>query len=374
MRCKVIYLFTILIVGLYFITLVGFGIGQEEVTIGLLGPMTGTAAQSGNNMRDAVSLGIEEVNESNRLPGITLRMVVVDDEGNPTVSKNGNTRLVYKEKAIVVIGAVHSSCTLANMEVTKEAGVPQITPISTSPEITQKGNKWIFRTAATDAIQAENIVKIALEKLNKKRLAVIYVLDDYGRDATKVLLDVSNRMGYPPVAVESFNPDDKDFSSQLLKIKEKNADTLIIWSLYEPAALIAKQVAQMGLQIQLMGGGGLTNSKYVELGGEATNGTIMCQTYHPSSKEPHIVSFTEKFKEKYGRNPDPNAAQSYDAIMIVVAALEKVGIDDKSKIRDAIASTLNFNGVTGIISFDDTGDAPRDMKVIQIRNGEYELF
>jgi len=374
MKGKIICLVIVLIVGLGLIVLSGFGIGQEEVTIGLLGPMTGTAAQSGNNMRDAVALGIEEVNESNRLPGITLRMVVVDDEGNPTVSKNGNMRLVYKEKAIVVIGAVHSSCTLANMEVTKEAGVPQITPISTSPEITQKGNKWIFRTAATDAIQAENIVKIALEKLNKKRLAVIYVLDDYGRDATKVLLDVSNRMGYPPVAVESFNPDDKDFSSQLLKIKEKNADTLIIWSLYEPAALIAKQVAQMGLQIQLMGGGGLTNSKYVELGGEATNGTIMCQTYHPSSKEPHIVSFTEKFKEKYGRNPDPNAAQSYDAIMIVVAALEKVGVDDKSKIRDAIASTLNFNGVTGIISFDDTGDAPRDMKVIQIRNGGYELF
>jgi len=374
MKGKIICLVIVLIVGLGLIVLSGFGIGQEEVTIGLLGPMTGTAAQSGNNMRDAVALGIEEVNESNRLPGTTLRMVVVDDEGNPTVSKSGNTRLVYKEKAIVVIGAVHSSCTLANMEVTKEAGVPQITPISTSPEITQKGNKWIFRTAATDAIQAENIVKIALEKLNKKRLAVIYVLDDYGRDATKVLLDVSNRMGYPPVAVESFNPDDKDFSSQLLKIKEKNADTLIIWSLYEPAALIAKQGAQMGLQIQLMGGGGLTNSKYVELAGEATNGTIMCQTYHPSSKEPHIVSFTEKFKEKYGRNPDPNAAQSYDAIMIVVAALEKVGVDDKSKIRDAIASTLNFNGVTGIISFDDTGDAPRDMKVIQIRNGEYELF
>jgi len=374
MKGKIICLVIVLIVGLGLIVLSGFGIGQEEVTIGLLGPMTGTAAQAGNNMRDAVALGIEEVNESNRLPGITLRMVVVDDEGNPTVSKNGNMRLVYKEKAIVVIGAVHSSCTLANMEVTKEAGVPQITPISTSPEITQKGNKWIFRTAATDAIQAENIVKIALEKLGKKRLAVIHPLSDYGIDATKVLVDISTKLGYPPVAVESFNPDDKDFSSQLLKIKEKNADTLIIWSLYEPAALIAKQVAQMGLQIQLMGGGGLTNSKYVELGGEATNGTIMCQTYHSSSKEPHIVSFTEKFKEKYGRNPDPNAAQSYDAIMIVVAALEKVGVDDKSKIRDAIASTLNFNGVTGIISFDDTGDAPRDMKVIQIRNGEYELF
>lgn len=374
MKVKIICMFIVLIIGLSLIALLGFSMGQKEVVIGLLGPMTGVAAQSGFSMRDAVALGIEEINESNRLPGITLRMIVVDDEGNPTTSINGNKRLVYKEKAIVVIGAVHSSCTLANMLVTQEAGVPQITPISTSPEITQKGNKWIFRTAATDAIQAENVVKIALEKLNKKRLAVIYVLNDYGRDATKVLVDVSNRMGYPVVAVESFNRGDKDFSSQLLKIKEKNADTIIIWSLYEEAALIAKQVAQMGLKVQLMGGGGLTNSKYVELGGEATNGTIMCQTYHLSSQVLHIANFTKKFKEKYGRNPDPNAAQSYDAIMIVGAALEKAGVDDKSKIRDAIASTLNFNGVTGIISFDDTGDAPREMKIIQIRNGEYELF
>jgi len=374
MKGKVMCLVIVLIVGLELIILSGFGMGQKEVIIGVLGPMTGPAAQSGNNMRDTVALGIEEINESNRLPGISLRMVVVDDEGNPTISINGNKRLVYKDKAILVIGAVHSSCTLANMMVTQEAGVPQITPISTSPAITQKGNKWIFRTAATDAIQAENVVKIALEKLKKKRLAVIYVLNDYGRDATKVLVNVSNRMGCPPVAVESFNRGDKDFSSQLLKIKEKNADTIIIWALYEEAALIAKQVAQMGLKVQLMGGGGLTNRKYVELGGEATNGTIMCQTYHPSSQEPHIANFTKKFKEKYGRNPDPNAAQSYDAIMIVAAALEKAGVDDKSKIREAIASTLNFNGVTGIISFDDTGDAPREMKVIQIRNGEYELF
>jgi len=337
MKGKVMYLVIVLIVGLGLTILSGFGMGEKEIIIGVVGPMTRSAPQAGHNMRDAVALGIDEINKSGKLPGINLKMVVVDDEGNPTKSINGNKRLVYNEKAIVVIGAVHSSCTLANMQVTQEAGIPQITPISTSPAVTQKGNKWIFRTAATDAIQAENIIRIALEKLGKKRLAVIHPLSDYGIDATKVLVDISTKLGYPPVAVESFNVEDKDFS-------------------------------------QLMGGGGLTNSKYVELGGAATNGTIMCQTYHLSSKEPHIVSFTEKFKEKYGRNPDPNAAQSYDAIMIIGAALEKAGVDDESKIRDAIASTSNFNGVTGIISFDDTGDAPREMKVIQIRNGEYELF
>jgi len=113
-----------------------------------------------------------------------------------------------------------------------------------------------------------------------------------------------------------------------------------------------------------MDGGGLTNSKYVELGGEATNRTIMCQTYHPSFQELHTANLTKKFKEKYGRNPNPNTAQSHDAIMIVGVALEKAGVDDKSKIRGTITSTLNFNGVTGIISFDDTGDSPREMKVI----------
>lgn len=374
MKNKIIYVLIILIVGLNLAMLTGFCSEQKEVVIGVIGPMTGAGAQSGNNMRDAVALGIEEINKSNRLPGISLKMVVVDDEGNPITSINGNKRLVHLENAIVVIGSVASSCTLANMEVTKEAGVPQITSCSTSPEVTKKGNKWIFRTAITDAVQAENTVKIALDTLKKERLAVIYVLDDFGQPAAEVLQDVSERMGHPPVIVESFNPEDKDFSSQLLKIKEKNPDALIIWSMYEPAALIARQVAQMDLKFQLLGGGGLTNNKYVELGGADTNGTMMPQSYHPSSKEPHIATFTEKFKEKYGRYPDPNAAQSYDAIMIVAEALEKVGVDDKSKIRDAIASIVDFNGVTGSITFDETGDAPREMKIIQVRDGNYELY
>ena len=373
MKKKGLFIIALLIL----VPLVGFSGGeleQEEVVIGVIGPMTGSAAQAGNNMRDAVALGIEELNERGTIKGVTLKMAVVDDEGNPTKSISGNKRLVYNDKAIAIIGAVHSSCTLANMAVTQEEGVPQITPISTSPAITKKGNKWIFRTAATDAIQATNVVNIALTKLGKEKLAVIYVSNDYGRDAYKVLLDVSTKMGHAPVAAETFNQGDKDFSSQLLNIKKANPDTLIMWSLYEEAARIAIQAEQMGLDVQLMGGGGLTNSKYVELGGPATYGTIMCQTYHPSSEETHIRKFTAKFNEKYERNPDPNAAQSYDAIMILGAALEKEGVEDKSKIRDAIASIQNFKGVTGTIIFDDTGDSPREMKVIQIKDGKYELY
>jgi branched-chain amino acid transport system substrate-binding protein len=363
--------------GLFLIMVIGIFLVPEaksETVIGMIGPMTGEGAQSGTNMRDAVALGIDEINARGGIKGEKLKLVVVDDEGNPTKSINGNNRLVHNEKAMVVIGSVQSTCTLANMAVTEKAGVPQITSTSTSPAITQKGNQWIFRTAATDAIQAENIVKIAINNLGKKRLAVINVSTDYGRDGTKVLLAICNKMGISPVAVESFNQGDKDFSSQLLKIKEQNPDTLIIWSMYEEAALIAKQVAQMGLKIQLMGGGGLTNSKYVELGGPATYGTIMCQTYHPSSKDPIITGFTERFQKKFGRLPDPNSAQSYDAIQIVIAALEKAGVKDRSKIRDLIAATNNFKGVTGNITFDNTGDAPRDMMIIQVRDGKYELY
>jgi branched-chain amino acid transport system substrate-binding protein len=100
----------------------------------------------------------------------------------------------------------------------------------------------------------------------------------------------------------------------------------------------------------------------------------MCQTYHPGSKDPIIAGFTERFQKKFGRLPDPNAAQSYDAIEIVLAALEKAGVKDKSKIRDAVAATNNFKGVTGTITFDNTGDAPRNMMIIQIRDGKYELY
>lgn len=343
----------------------------KEAVIGVIGPMTGSAAQSGNTLRDATALALEDLNA--RLSDLTLRMVVVDDEGNPTKSISGVTRLVHRENALAVLGAVHSSCTLANMEVTKEAGVPQITSMSTSPAITQKGNPWIFRTAATDAVQAENIVRIALDRLGLKRLAVMYVSNDYGKDGYKVVNDTAARLGHPLVAAESFNQGDLDYSSQLMKIRDAGPDTLIIWSLYEEAALIAKQAAAAGLKVQLMGSGGLTNNKYVELGGPATEGTIMCQTYHPSSREPRIAEFTRKFNAKYGRDPDPNAAQTYDAVMILGAAIEKAGTD-RAKLRDALAATRNYSGVTGTISFDSTGDSPRDMMVIRIRDGKYVLF
>jgi branched-chain amino acid transport system substrate-binding protein len=344
---------------------------KEEVVIGVIGPMTGPGAQSGNTLRDATALAVDELNA--RFAGITLKVVVVDDEANPTKAISGNTRLVHNENALAVIGAVQSSCTLANMEVTQEAGVSQITPMSTSPAITERGNKWIFRTAATDAVQAENIVKIAVEKLGKKRPAVMYVSNDYGKDGYKVVLDVATKLGFPPVAAETFNQGDLDFSSQLMKVKTAGPDVLIIWSMYEEAALIAKQAAASGLNIQLMGSGGLTNNKYVELGGPATEGTIMCQTYHPSSQEPRVADFTRKFREKFGHDPDPNAAQTYDAVMLLGAAIEKAG-PDRAKVRDALASTKNYPGVTGIITFDATGDSPRDMMVIQIRGGEYVLF
>ncbi len=343
----------------------------KEAVIGVIGPMTGPGAQSGNTLRDATALALEDLNA--KLKGTALKMVVVDDEANPTKSISGVTRLVHKENALAVLGAVQSSCTLANMEVTKEAGVPQITSMSTSPAITQKGNKWIFRTAATDAVQAENIVKIALNRLGKKRLAVMYVSNDYGKDGYKVVQEVATRLGFPPVAAETFNQGDLDYSSQLMKIKAAEPDALVIWSLYEEAALIAKQAAAAGMKVQLLGSGGLTNNKYVELGGPATEGTIMCQTYHPSSKEPRIADFTKRFKAKYGRDPDPNAAQTYDAVMILGAAIEKAGLD-RAKVRDALAATKNFPGMTGTITFDSTGDSPRDMMVIRIKDGNYTLF
>ena len=374
MKGKVICLVIVLTLGLSLLILPGFAMDKKDIVIGVIGPMSLSDAASGISMRDGVALGIDEINKSGKLVGINLKMVVVDDEGNPTKSISGNRRLVYNEKAIAVIGSVASSCTLANMQVTQEAGIPQITSISSSPAITQKGNKWIFRTQITDATRARNLVNTALDVLEKKRIAILYISSDYGIDGTKILVDLLDQKGYPPVAVESFNEGDRDFLSQLIKIKEKDPDTLILWSLYEPGALITKQVAQMGLDVQIMGSGGLTHPKYVELAGEAANGVIVTLTYHPTSKEPHIRNFTEKFQEKYGKIPDHYNAQAYDAVMIIGAALEKVGADDPLKLRDAIASTKNFKGISGTISFDDKGDSEREEMIIQIRNLKYEVF
>jgi branched-chain amino acid transport system substrate-binding protein len=350
----------------------------EPIKIGTVGPLSGGAAMVGDTQVKGIQLAIDQFNEAGGIHGRELVLIQEDDEQNPAKSVSAMNKLVHNDNVIAVIGTVNSSATLANMEVTKEAEVPQITAISSNPKITLAGNPWIFRLQASDTHQCEAIVNYALDELGLERIAIMYQSDDYGTGGKDVAVELLQARGIEPVAVEAYDPNAKDMTAQLLKVKEGNPQALIMWTMYQQGALIARQARQMGLSdVVLMGGGGLTNAKLYELAGDAVVGLLNSQTFFPDKENasPVAKEFIEAYEEKFGMLPDSNAAMSYDSMLILGEAMKAAGPDlDNVAIRDAIAATTNFPGATGVINIDENGDANRDMLIIGVTgDGGYEV-
>jgi branched-chain amino acid transport system substrate-binding protein len=186
------------------------------------------------------------------------------------------------------------------------------------------------------------------------------------------------KYGVELVANEAFDPNATDVTPQLLKVKEAGADALIMWTMYQQGALIAKQARQMGIEAQLLGGGGLTNAKLYELGGEAVVGTINSQTFFSDKTQasPAAAAFIEAFEAEYGRMPDSNNAMSYDSMMIMAEGLKYAGPElESAKIMEGILAVQNMELATGTISMAPNGDAVRD-KILMVRligDKQYEL-
>jgi len=350
---------------------------KDPIKIGIVAPLSGGAAMVGDTQVKGVALAIKQINAAGGIHGREVIYIAEDDEQIPAKSVSAVNKLVYNDKVDAVIGTVNSSATLANMEVTRKAGVPQITPISSNPKITKLGNEWIFRLQASDEHQARAIVDYAINELKIKKPAVIYQSDDYGTGGKDVIVERLKELNVSPVAVEAFAPDAQDMTGQLLKIKNAGADGLFMWTMYAPAALIARQARQIGLDVQLMGGGGLTNPKLVELAGDAAYGLLNTQTFFPDKEgaSPEAAAFIDAYEKEYGMLPDSNAAMSYDSMMILAKAMEAAGPSlDKKKVRDAIAATRDYRGVTGVITIDEYGDANREILIIRVKvGGGYEV-
>ena len=275
--------------------------GKKALKIGVVGPESGTAAQLGQGQHKAIQMAVDEVNAKKAAGDWPIEVFFEDDEGNPTKSASATNKLIQQSKVNVVIGAIHSSATLADMVVTERAGIPQITAGSTGASITQQGDKWIFRTAANDEFQANALVRYAKEVLGLKKVATFTAADDYGQSGAKLLAAAIEKQGLQLVASPTYNNGDKDFKPQLLTIKSGGGQGIFLWGLYTEAALISKQARQLAINAQLFGASGMAAQKLIELGGDATQGLVLTQTFLPDSSSPAVKDFVDKYKRSTRR-------------------------------------------------------------------------
>lgn len=350
----------------------------EVFTLGLICPLSGSSAVSGRILKNATEMAINEINSEGGINGnIQITLAEVDDEGVPATSVTAMQKLVEQDKVQAVIGAQASSCTLANMEVTKAAKIPQITPASSNVAVTQSGNPFIFQMTATDELHMINIMKYMSSEKGAKKFAILYESSDFGTGGYKIASNICSDYGLEMVDSEVYNAGDTDFSVVLSKMQQANPDFLIFWGYHTEVAMICKQMQQYGISYPVIGQG-YNSPELTNLGGAAVEGIMIDTAFDAANPDEKVQEFDKKYTELYGEGYDQNAPQSYDAVYIIKDAVERCIKDGKDykdgeTLNSYIRST-SWDGVTGVTTFDENGRMNKELLIITIENGEHKII
>lgn len=345
--------------------------------LGLICPLSGSSAVSGQIMQNATKMAVDEINAAGGINGtIPINLIAVDDEGVPATSVTAMQKLVEQDKVKAVIGAQASSCTLANMEITKAAKIPQITPASSNVAVTQTGNEYIYQLTATDELHMRNVMNYMKEEKGAKSFAILYESSDFGTGGYKIASAICGEFGLEMVDSEVYNSGDTDFSVPLGKIKKAAPDFLILWGYHTEVAMIRRQMQQYGIDLPCIGQG-YNSPELTNLGGDAVNGIMISTAFDAANPDEKVQEFDKKYNELFGGGYDQNAPQSYDAVYILKDAAERCIADGKDytdgeTLNSYIRST-QWQGATGLTTFDETGRMDKDLLVIGIEDGKHVI-
>ena len=345
---------------------------SNEILIGEFGALTGPIATFGQNTHKGVMMAVDEINAAGGVLGKQIRLLVEDDQGKPEEALTAVTKLISKDRVVALIGEFASSNSLAAAPFAQQSRIPMLSHGSTNPKVTQVGD-YIFRACFIDPFQGEVMAKFTSETLKLKRVAILRdIKSDYSVGLADYFTRSFTAAGGEVVADESYSAGDKDFNAQLTSLRQKNPEAVFIPGYYTEIGLIARQARRLGIQAVLLGGDGWDSEKLWEIGGEALNGSFFSNHYSVDNPAPEIQDFVEKFKARYdGSAPDAQAALAYDATHMLAAAITRAGSEDPKAIRDALAETKDFPGVTGTITLNDQRDAVKSAVVLEVRDGSF---
>lgn len=343
---------------------------DSRLLLGEVGSLTGAEATFGMSNHEGLVLALEEANAAGGVDGKGVSLLTLDDQGKPEEAVVATTKLLTQEKVHVIIGEVASSRSLAIAPICQKYKVPMVSASSTNPKVTQVGD-CIFRVCFIDPFQGGVMANFSIDTLKAKSAAVLRdQKSDYSMGLADAFVKRFTERGGVIVADQSFQSGDIDFKSQLTAIRDKQPDVIFVPGYYTEVGLIAKQARSLGIQRPLLGGDGWTSGKVLEIGGAALNGCFFSTHYAVDSTDPKVAEFVAKYKKRWGHDPDSLAALGYDAGGIVVAAAKRAKSFDPAKLREAIADTKAYPGVTGVITLDANRDANKSAVVLKIANGK----
>ena len=342
----------------------------DEILIGEYGSLTGTTATFGISTMNGIEMALDEVNQSGGLLGKTVRVIVEDDQGRPEEAQTVVTKLITRNRVVAILGEVASSRTLAAAPVAQQYGIPMVSPSSTNPAVTEVGD-FIFRVCFIDPFQGLVMAKFAAQSLQITDVAVLRdIKNDYSVGLADVFVENFLALGGTIVADEGYSEGDTDFSAQLTSIRARRPQAIFVPGYYTEVGLIARQAKSLGIEAPLLGGDGWDSPSLIEIGGEALEGSYFSNHYSVDDPSPAIQKFVSDYRDRHGQTPDALAGLGYDAAQILFDAIRRAGSTDPTAIRDALATTSNFAGVTGVTTLDENRNAVKPAVVLQIAAGK----
>ncbi len=349
----------------------GAAIAADPIKIGLSGPFTGGSSSMGVSMRDGVKLAVAEINKNGGVLGRQLVVVERDDEAKNEVSVQIAQELINKEEVIATLGFINTGVALASQRFYQEAEIPVINNVATGTAVTQqfippkdKAN-YIFRNAANDTIQSAMIAEEAVKRQGFKKPAILADSTNYGQLGRQDLEKALATMGIKPVATEKFNIGDTDMTAQLLRAKEAGADVILTYAIGPELAQIANGMAKLGWKVPMIGSWTLSMASFIDTAGANGEGAMMPQTFIQLGDTPKRKAFIDAYQAAYkvDRIPSPvSAAQGYDSVYLLAAAITQAGSTDGKKVREALENLKTK--VEGVVTIYDKPFSATDHEAI----------
>ena len=343
---------------------------QPPIKLAIVAEFTGGGAAVGMMWRDAVNLAGEDINKKGGVLGRRLETFAMDTQTDPPTSV-AVMRRAFNEHPFAIMGTVYSSSTVANMDIVRQAGIPQITG-SESVLLVQKGNPNIFLTAFTQQIGMAKQVRWLVEDLKADKIALVYVNNAFGRGGREMFLKFLKDRGKTVVADISTEPQQADFTPELTRVRASGATHLMVYNHEEENARMMIQLRKLGMTVEPVGETTLCAQTAIDPGGDAMNGSKCHVGMTAASTVPSMVDMNRRFQEKYGKVPDHNAYKAYIGTHMLKVAVERVGAFDQAKVRDCLHNNLftaaEEPGLLMDMYVDDKGDTDRGSFIVEVKD------
>ncbi len=342
---------------------------DSTIKIGGIGPLTGEQASYGISTQNGAQIAVDEINAAGGVNGKQLELFFEDDECNEQKSVNAYNTLMDKG-VNAIVGSVTSACSIAVSAVSQNDGILQITPSGSAQECTATPNA--FRICFTDPIQGQTMAQYIVDD-GLSKVAIIYNNgDEYSKGIHDAFTAKIEELGAEVVCDESFTKGDVDFKTQLTKIMSSGADCIFLPIYYADVAKISEQAASLGLSLPYYGCDGW-DGVIKQLNGDTKNieGAVFLTPFVTTDSDENVQKFVSTYKEMTGAEPDQFAADGYDAVYAIKAAVEQTNGDLSNEALIGAMTEITVNGLTGDMTFDENGEPNKSTKVAVIQNGAY---